>query len=124
MLNERRYTIRPTGVDATTRSQLPTHTQQASNRCRALCQSERLVAGLTVALWQAGVAAAHADRAERVKNFALSIFADADTDSGAHAATTATDLLKAARQRVTAELGDRPDVAVELMTAVGYGLIG
>ena len=90
----------------------------------ATAVSVSLIAGLTVALWQARVAAAHADRAERVKNFALSIFADADTDSRAHAATTATDLLKAARQRVTAELGDRPDVAVELMTAVGYGLIG
>ena len=90
----------------------------------ATAVSVSLIAGLTVALWQAGVAAAHADRAERVKNFALSIFADADTDSGAHAATTATDLLKAARQRVAAELGGRPDVAVELMTAVGYGLIG
>ena len=59
-----------------------------------------------------------------MKNFALSIFADADTDSGAGAATTAVDLLKAARVRLAAELRDRPDVAVELMTAVGYGLVG
>ena len=83
-----------------------------------------LLAGAGVALWQAREARLEAERAQQVKNFALSIFADADTDSGAGAATTAVDLLKAARARLAVELRDRPDVAVELMTSVGYALIG
>ncbi|MGZ5893261.1 MAG: protein kinase domain-containing protein, partial [Caldimonas sp.] len=83
-----------------------------------------LLAGSGVALWQARAARFEAARAEQVKDFALSIFADADTDSGAGAATTAADLLKAAKTRVESELAGRPEVAVELMTAVGYGLLG
>ncbi len=83
-----------------------------------------LLAGSGVALWQARQARFEAARAEQVKDFALSIFADADTDSGAGAATTAADLLKAAKLRVESELTRRPEVAVELMTAVGFGLLG
>ena len=83
-----------------------------------------LLVGSGVALWQARQARFEAARAEQVKDFALSIFADADTDSGAGAATTATDLLKAAKVRVESELAGRPEVAVELMTAVGFGLLG
>ncbi|MEO8525984.1 MAG: serine/threonine-protein kinase [Caldimonas sp.] len=83
-----------------------------------------LLVGSGVALWQARQARFEAARAEQVKDFALSIFADADTDSGAGAATTAADLLKAAKTRVESEFPDRPEVAVELMTAVGYALLG
>ncbi len=83
-----------------------------------------LVVGAGLTLWQAREARLEAWRAEQVKNFALSLFADADTDSGAGAATTAADLLKSAKLRVEAEFPDRPEIAVELMTAVGYGLIG
>jgi eukaryotic-like serine/threonine-protein kinase len=83
-----------------------------------------LLVGSGVALWQSRQARLEAARAEQVKDFALSIFADADTDSGAGAATTASDLLKAAKLRVESELVGRPEVAVELMTAVGYGLLG
>jgi serine/threonine-protein kinase len=83
-----------------------------------------LLVGSGVALWQARQARFEAARAEQVKDFALSIFADADTDSGAGAATTATDLLKAAKLRLESELAGRPEVAVELMNAVGFGLLG
>jgi len=83
-----------------------------------------LIAGLSGALWQARAALAQAERAERVKEFALSIFEDADPDSGAGSATTAADLLKSARKRVATELAGRPELAVELMTAIGYSLIG
>ncbi|MEQ1516969.1 MAG: protein kinase [Usitatibacteraceae bacterium] len=89
-----------------------------------LAVSIALVAGLSVALWQARVATAQAERAEKVKDFALSIFEDADTDSGAGAKTTAADLLVSARKRVKDGLSSRPEVAVELMTAIGYGMIG
>ena len=83
-----------------------------------------LLVGSGVALWQAREARIEAARAEQVKDFVLSIFADADTDSGAGAATTAADLLKAAQARVEGEFAGRPEVAAELMTAVGYALIG
>jgi eukaryotic-like serine/threonine-protein kinase len=83
-----------------------------------------LVAGAGVALWQAREARAEAARAEQVKAFALSMLESADTDAGAGAATTAVDLLQAARQRIDGELGGRPGIAAELMTAIGYGLIG
>ena len=83
-----------------------------------------LIAGLSGALWQARRALAQAERAEQVKEFVLSIFENADTDSGAGSATTAADLLKTASKRVVNELAGRPELAVELMTAIGYSLLG
>ena len=100
----------------------------------AIAQAAVLVAigaGAAVALWQMRVARrqAHAardaaSRAEQVKDFALSILQSANTDSGAGAATTATDVLKAAHARIETELGGRPEIAVELMTSIGDGLLG
>ena len=90
-----------------------------------------LAAGAGVALWQARVARrqaerarAEAARAEQVKDFALSIFEGANTDSGAGAATSAADMLTAAQARVESELGGHPETAIELMTAIGDGLMG
>lgn len=83
-----------------------------------------LVAGTGVALWQAHAARLEAARAEQVKGFALSLLDSADSDAGAGVATTAVDLLQAARKRVETELAGRPAIAAELMTAIGYGLIG
>ena len=90
----------------------------------AAAVSVSLLVGISAALWQAREAKAQAERAEHVKNFALSIFESADTDSGAGAATTAADLLLAAQARVDKELAGRPEMAVELMTAIGYSLLG
>ncbi|HSI47269.1 MAG TPA: protein kinase [Ideonella sp.] len=81
-----------------------------------------LVTGTAVALWQARAARLEAERAEQVKRFALSIVNGADMESGANNATTAVDLLQAARQRVEQELAGSPANAIELMTAVGTGL--
>jgi eukaryotic-like serine/threonine-protein kinase len=83
-----------------------------------------LLAGSGLALWQARAARLEAARAELVKSFALSLLDSADSDAGAGVATTAVDLLQAARKRVETELAGRPAVAAELMTAIGYGLIG
>ena len=83
-----------------------------------------LTVGLTIALSQARKAQREAARAEQVKSFALSMLDSADSDSGAGAETTAVDLLQAARKRVEIELSGQPEIAVELMTAVGYGLLG
>ena len=83
-----------------------------------------LIAGATVAFWQAHQARMEAARAEQVKSFALSILESADTDSGAGAQTTAVQLLQTARLRVEKELAGRPGMAAELMGAIGYGLLG
>ena len=90
-----------------------------------------VAAGTGTSLWQARAArlqAARAEteaaRAEQVKRFTLSIFEDADTDAGAGAATTAVDLLKQATARAERELGNRPDVQVEILTSIAYSLRG
>lgn len=97
-----------------------------------------IVAGAGVALWQAREAATQArlaqeqaararqqaNRAENVKRFVLSIFENADFDAGTNTTTTAADLLKRAQERIGRELTDDPAVAVELLTSVGYSLIG
>jgi serine/threonine protein kinase len=83
-----------------------------------------LIAGAVLALWQAHAARLEAARAEQVKGFALALLDSADSDQGAGAATTAVDLLQAASKRVESELAGRPAIAAELMTAIGYGLIG
>ncbi|MEO8019862.1 MAG: tetratricopeptide repeat protein, partial [Pseudomonadota bacterium] len=83
-----------------------------------------LTAGTAVALWQAHVARLEAARAEQVKSFALSLIESADTEHGAGVATTAVDLLQQARLRVETELAGRPAIAAELMSAIGYGLLG
>jgi eukaryotic-like serine/threonine-protein kinase len=83
-----------------------------------------LVGGTVTALWQARQARLEAARAEQVKSFALSMLESADTDAGAGAATTAVQMLQAARARVEQELAGRPAIAAELMSAIGYGLLG
>jgi serine/threonine-protein kinase len=83
-----------------------------------------LIVGAGLALWQAHAAKLEAARAEQVKGFALSLLDSADSDAGAGVATTAVDLLQAARKRVETELAGRPAIAAELMTAIGYGLVG
>jgi eukaryotic-like serine/threonine-protein kinase len=83
-----------------------------------------LMTGAGLALWQAREARLEAARAEEVKSFALAMLDSADTDAGAGVATTAVDLLQAAGKRVETELSGRPAIAAELMTAIGYGLVG
>ena len=90
-----------------------------------------LIAGATVSLWQAQRARAQADlaqrqalRAEEVKNFVLSIFADADTARGGSRATTGLDLLRQARQRLADAPVTDPAITAELLNSVGYGLVG
>jgi serine/threonine-protein kinase len=90
-----------------------------------------LIAGTTVSLWQAQRARAQAEltrqqavRAEEVKNFVLSIFADADTARGGSRSTTAVDLLLQARKRLADAPVTDPGITAELLNSVGYSLIG
>jgi eukaryotic-like serine/threonine-protein kinase len=90
----------------------------------ATAVSVSLIAGLSVAMWQTREALVQAERAERVKEFVLSIFVDADGYAEGGVSRTAADLLKSARQSVSDETGGSPEVAVELMTAVGQSMVG
>jgi len=83
-----------------------------------------LVLAASVSTWQARIAREQADRAEQVKAFLLSIFEDATPDAGAGRSTTAVDLLRQARERLGSAAMTDPAIQVELMTAVGFGLLG
>jgi len=83
-----------------------------------------LSVGMSIALWQAHAATLQATRAEQVKRFMMSIFADSDTETGAGAPTTAVALLRAARERIGAQLADQPQVRAELMNSISSSLIG
>jgi len=84
-----------------------------------------LLAGLSAALWQARRAAEHAResaanarRAERTKEFLISLFQVADpTQSGGERAT-ARDLLDQGAQRLESELEAEPAVRADLLAAV------
>jgi len=123
----------------------PVHARPASWRYRARTFARRnrlavaavsaicltLIAGATVSLWQAQRARAQAElakqqaeRAEEVKNFALSLFADADIGGGGSRSTTSLDLLRQARQRLQQTPVTDPAITAELLNSVGYGLIG
>jgi serine/threonine-protein kinase len=83
-----------------------------------------LIVGIGVAIWQADRAREQAARAQQAKRFVLSIFEDADPDSGASERTTALDLLHQASDRVNAEFKDQFETRFELQTSLAYSLIG
>jgi serine/threonine-protein kinase len=83
-----------------------------------------LVIGLSIALWQARIAKQQAARAEQVKDFVLSIFRDADTDSGAGKETTANELLRQAQARLASQPVKDNATMVELLISIGYALAG
>jgi len=85
-----------------------------------------LVAGLTAALWQAGVAARERDvarqeseQADQVKRFILDLFRGSDPNVPVPAQMSAQELLDRGLERVRNDLSDRPDLEMELMVAVG-----
>src|SRR5262249_36422671 len=71
---------------------------------RAIVLSLGIGGGL--AIWQARVARAEADRANRVKQFIASIFTDAMPRSGVGGVVTASDLLSSATTRTDSELAN------------------
>ncbi len=77
-----------------------------------------LVAGLAVSLREAEIARAQAQRAERVKELLISIFREADPETGQGPDLTAREILGAGAERVTTELGPEPEVRAELLDAI------
>ncbi len=82
--------------------------------------------GAAVSLWQANEARQQAARAERVKEFVISIFTQAVPKTGVGGTVTATDLLAVAASRLDRELADDPAVAAELglIIADSYDALG
>lgn len=82
--------------------------------------------GGVVSLWQANEARQQAARAERVKDFVISIFTQAVPRTGVGGVVTAKDLLAVAAQRLDGELADDPGVAAEIgvIVANSYDALG
>ena len=77
-----------------------------------------LVAGTGVSLREARIARAQAQRAERVKDLLLSVFREADAESGQGPDLTAREILAAGTRRVETELAAEPEVQAELLDAM------
>jgi serine/threonine protein kinase len=77
-----------------------------------------LVGGLAVSLRQADIARAQAQRAERVKELLVSIFREADAETGQGPTLTAREILDAGARRLETELDTEPEVQAELLDAV------
>ncbi len=85
-----------------------------------------LVAGLSAALWQAGVAArerdvarAEAEQTEQVKNFVVDLFRASDPRDLSGAELTAKELLERGVERLRTGLGDPSDLKIELLAVIG-----
>ena len=81
-----------------------------------------LLATTGVALWQARRALLERDRAAEAKDFIVSLLRGADPYLAGRT-LTAADLLEQARGRIDSDLGDRPELRVELLTAIGSSLV-
>ena len=84
-----------------------------------------LLGGLAAALWQAeraaraaAAAAANARRAERTKDFLISLFQVADPMQSGGESVSAKDLLEQGAQRLSSELATEPALRADLLEAV------
>ena len=80
--------------------------------------------GLATALWQYGNARAQADRAERVKAFLTSIFAQANPSVAGERDVTLREVVDDAASRLDYELQELPDVRAELTQLLGNAYFG
>lgn len=78
-----------------------------------------LVAGLTVALWQAQVARQEARKAEEVQQVLESLFTVSDPNIAQGEALTARDLLDTGASRIQGELAEQPEVQAEMLSVIG-----
>jgi tetratricopeptide (TPR) repeat protein len=81
-----------------------------------------ILAGAGVALWQAQVARAEAERAEEFREFLASTIRDADPRLGEGKVLSAADLLRQARGR-TELLNARPEIRVEMLSLISSSLL-
>jgi serine/threonine-protein kinase len=81
-----------------------------------------VLGGAGVALWQARVARAEAERAAEVTNFITGIFRDADPFVGDGRTLSAADLLKQADARLSSQLAEREDLRLQMRWLIGSSL--
>ena len=83
-----------------------------------------VLAGAAVSLWHAQVARAEQRRAEQVKAFVASIFAEANPYRSEAVALTADDLLRQAERKLAGQIDTSPATRVELLNTLGWSFIG
>ena len=83
-----------------------------------------VIGGAALALWQAGVARAEQQRAERALGFLTSIFREADPNVGPGGQPSAVQLLVRAHERVNTQLAAYPAERVEVLNVLAESLIG
>ena len=77
-----------------------------------------VLAGLGVALWQGAVARREARRAERVRDFLVDLFEQADPSRSRGGTVTAREILDAGARQVERELAAEPELAAELLDSI------
>jgi serine/threonine-protein kinase len=114
-LTGRTVRARPDSALYRTRKLLQRHKLAAAALAAAMLS---LVAGTVVSQRQARIAQDQAQRAERVKELLLSIFHEADPETGQGPELTAREILAAGARRVETELAPEPAVRAELLDAI------
>ncbi|HEX4956511.1 MAG TPA: serine/threonine-protein kinase [Thermoanaerobaculia bacterium] len=79
-----------------------------------------LTGGLAVSLWQARVARQETERAERIRDFLISIFLAADPSVAQGSEATARQLLARGAERVGEELEDDPGIQADLLAMIAH----
>lgn len=77
-----------------------------------------LSGGLAATAWQARIARQEALRAERVRDYLVSLFVDADPERSEAADLTTQDLLARGAERVREELDDEPGIQGEMLLTI------
>ncbi|HEY8507596.1 MAG TPA: serine/threonine-protein kinase [Steroidobacteraceae bacterium] len=83
-----------------------------------------LLAGAGVAYWQARMAAMAGHRAEQVAQFIVSIFENADPNSGDGRALSAVELLRHAQARLDGTRIEDPELRLRLLNTLGASMLG
>ena len=82
-----------------------------------------ILAGGSLAAWQARVAVAERDQAAEVRDFLITLFRDASPYNAGGRALSAQELLRLVKTRADDRLANRPALRVELLNLVGSSLL-
>ncbi len=82
-----------------------------------------ILAGGSLAVWQARVAMAERDRAADVRDLLISLFRDASPYNAGGHALSAQEFLRLVKTRADDRLADRPALRLELLNLVGSSLL-
>ena len=82
-----------------------------------------ILAGGSLAAWQARVAVAERDQAAEVRDFLISLFRDASPYNAGGHALSAQEFLRLVKTRADDRLANRPALRVELLNLVGSSLL-